>query len=56
MRDQTCIAEDGQRIVCWYHAPDAESVRAALTAAGAPYDLVWSADMLHGSTAALFAD
>jgi hypothetical protein len=32
---QSCLARDGTRMMCWYRAPDAESVRIALRQLGA---------------------
>ena len=37
------LARDGKRMICEFEAPDAESVREALRAAGQPFDRVWPA-------------
>jgi hypothetical protein len=36
------LSSDGRRTVCFYQAPDAESVRLAQQEAGLPVDAVWS--------------
>jgi hypothetical protein len=36
------VSTDGLRTVCFYQAPDAESVRLAQKEAGLPFDAVWS--------------
>jgi len=36
------VASDGRRTLCFYQAPDAESVRLAQHEAGLPVDAVWS--------------
>jgi hypothetical protein len=38
------VALDRRRMVCEFEAPDAESVREALRAAGVPFDRVWTAE------------
>lgn len=35
------VADDGGRMLCWYRAPDAESVRIALRELGADMNAVW---------------
>lgn len=39
---RTFFARDRTRMICLYHAPDAESVRLAQRQAGMPVDEVWS--------------
>lgn len=41
------LAPDRHRVICFYRAPDAESVRDTSQRLGAPYDHIWSAT-LHG--------
>ena len=41
---QSYLDTDGIRLVCWFHAPDAESVRSAVEAAGSPYVAVWTVE------------
>ncbi len=41
------LSPDHQRVVCFYRAPDAESVRATSQHGNFPYDRIWSAT-LHG--------
>ena len=36
------LAGDGQRMLCWFRGPDAESVRIALRSAGAETDGLWA--------------
>lgn len=36
------LSADGDRMLCWYQAPDAESVRIALRQLGSDMDAVWS--------------
>ena len=36
---------DGQRSICQFEAPDAETVREAFRAAGHPFDRAWVAQM-----------
>ena len=38
---QSYLAADGGRMLCWYQAPDAESVRIALRQLGADMSAVW---------------
>jgi len=38
---QSYLAADGGRMLCWYRAPDAESVRIALRQLGADMSAVW---------------
>jgi len=40
------FSADRRRMICLYHAPDAEAVRYANRIAGAPYDRVWPAQVL----------
>jgi Nickel responsive protein SCO4226-like len=39
---RTFLSEDGQRMLCLYRAPDAESVRQAQQQAGMPLERVWA--------------
>lgn len=41
------LAPDHRRVVCFYQAPDAESVRGTSQRLNVPYDHIWSAT-LHG--------
>jgi hypothetical protein len=41
-RERSYLARDGGRILCHFRAPDAESLRAALRAAGIDYDALWT--------------
>jgi hypothetical protein len=41
---ETRLSADGARLICRFRAPDAESVRIALTQSGIPYDAVWIGD------------
>jgi hypothetical protein len=38
---RTLFSTDRKRMICLYHAPDAESVRLAQRAAGMPFGEVW---------------
>jgi hypothetical protein len=52
---RTFFALDRRRMLCWYHAPDAESVRQAQHEADMPVERIWSATFLTpaaGATAA----
>ncbi len=42
LRERSYLARDGQRILCHFRAPDAESLRVALRAAGIDYDALWA--------------
>jgi hypothetical protein len=44
----TVISKDGRRMVCFYEAPDAASVRAASEENGDPFDRIWTAVRLSG--------
>lgn len=52
---QSFVSADGGRMLCWYKAPDAESVRLAMRQLGADMDGVWPGTVLGagrgGSTA-----
>jgi hypothetical protein len=37
------LSRDGKRLVCVYHAPDAEAVRSAQRSTGLPFDKLWTA-------------
>ena len=39
------MSKDRRRMICLYHAPDAESVRAAQLQAGTPVERVWAAGL-----------
>ena len=39
--EQSFLAHDGQRMLCWYRAPDAESARMALQQLGSDMNTVW---------------
>jgi hypothetical protein len=39
---QSYLAGDGQRMVCWFRGPDAESVRLALRGAGVEVETLWA--------------
>jgi len=39
--EQSFLAQDGGRMLCWYRAPDAESARAALRQLGSDMTTVW---------------
>jgi len=41
-RERSYLARDGQRILCHFRAPDAESLRIALRVAGIDYDALWT--------------
>jgi hypothetical protein len=41
-RMRSYLSTDGQRLVCLYHAPDAESVRIAMREAGTAVERVWA--------------
>lgn len=41
---KTLFAEDGTRMLCFYEAPDAESVRSAQRQAGLPFDRIYAVD------------
>jgi hypothetical protein len=38
---RSCLAEDGRRMICWFTAPDAESMRQSLRKAGASQNRTW---------------
>ena len=40
------LAADGQRMLCWYRAPDAESARMALRQLGSDMNAVWGGTVL----------
>ena len=42
----TLFSSDRTRMVCLYHAPDAESVREAQREAGMPFESIWAFDIL----------
>ena len=44
---ETLFSEDKKRMLCLYHAPDAESVRTAQREAGVPLDRVWACSYLN---------
>jgi hypothetical protein len=46
-RERSYLARDGQRILCHFRAPDAESLRMALRGAGIDYDAVWTGAVSH---------
>ena len=39
--EHSFLAHDGQRMLCWYRAPDAESARIALQQLGSDMNTVW---------------
>ena len=39
------LTADGRRMLCHFHAPDADSLRSALRGARIEYDAIWSAGM-----------
>ena len=43
---QSFLASDGNRIMCWYRAPDAESARMALRQLGSDMTAVWAGSVL----------
>lgn len=45
---QSCLARNGARMLCWYRAADAESVRIALRQLGADLGGVHTMQVLHG--------
>jgi hypothetical protein len=45
---QSNLAADGGRMLCWYRAPDAESVRIALRQLGSDMSAVWAAAVTEG--------
>jgi hypothetical protein len=50
--ERSYFSHDRQRMICIYEAPDSESVRAANTQVGMPFDAVWSASVIVASTRA----
>jgi hypothetical protein len=40
--EQSFLAHDGERMLCWYRAPDAESARIALQQLGSDMNTVWA--------------
>ena len=46
-RERSYVARDGQRILCHFRAPDAESLRLALRVAGIDYDALWTGAVSH---------
>lgn len=42
------FSHDQTRMICIYEAPDSESVRAANTQVGMPFEAVWSASLIAG--------
>lgn len=46
-RERSYLARDGQRILCHFRAPDAESLRIAMRAAGIDYDALWTGAISH---------
>jgi hypothetical protein len=53
-RVRSHLASDGQRILCHFRAPDAESLRGALRVAGIEYDALWVGEVGHISSASEF--
>lgn len=47
---QSNLAADGGRMLCWYRAPDAESVRIALRQLGSDMSAVWAAAVTEGKS------
>ncbi|MBX3269095.1 MAG: DUF4242 domain-containing protein [Sandaracinaceae bacterium] len=45
---RTFVSNDKRRMLCFYEAPDAESVREVQRTAGMPVERVWSATELTG--------
>jgi len=45
----TLFSRDRKRMLCLYHAPDAQSVREAQEEAGMPWDRVWACKLLQSS-------
>jgi hypothetical protein len=45
------VSTDGNRMICVYEAPDAESVREANRKAQLPFDRVWTAELRLGGGA-----
>jgi hypothetical protein len=50
--EQSYLARDGQRILCHFRAPDAESLRIALRVSGIDYDALWTGAVSHFAGAA----
>ena len=44
---RSMVSRDRRRVVCIFEAPDAESVRIANQLAKAPFERVWTADVLE---------
>ena len=42
----TVVSNDGRRMLCFYEAPDAASVRAASEENGDPFDRIWTGTRL----------
>jgi hypothetical protein len=42
---RSSLSKDKLRMICEFEAPDAESVRQAMRAAGVAYEAVWTADV-----------
>lgn len=49
---QSYLAADGGRMLCWYRAPDAESVRIALRQLGSDMNAVWAGTVGRDGAAA----
>jgi hypothetical protein len=43
---QSFLSDDGQRMLCWYRAPDAESARLALKELGSNMNAVWAGTVI----------
>jgi hypothetical protein len=44
---RTLLSRDGLRAICEYEAPDAESVRAVNRQLDAPYERIWTAQVIN---------
>lgn len=54
---QSYVSADGQRMICVYQAPDAESVRIALRQHGVlPFDQAWKASVWRAEDIAALAE
>jgi len=53
--ENSYLARDGQRILCHFRAPDAESLRMALQVTGIDYDALWTGAVNQLPGAAEFA-
>lgn len=47
---RTSVSADGKRMICEFHAPDAESVRLANDRLGLSYERVWTARVFESSS------